>query len=101
VIFADGFLVNAMARDQHAARQIHEACGVPLATLCAWGDHLGVDDTWNDKVNHGSPNRKLNDMEEKLIEEAVNERSARGEKLCRKPVQIVRQITLETRGVLG
>jgi hypothetical protein len=55
---------------------------------------------WNHKVNHGSHRRKLNDIEEKVIEEALNERSARGEKIDRKLVQIVvRQITLETRGV--
>jgi hypothetical protein len=44
-------------------------------------------------------NCKLNVIEEKLIEDAMNERSARGEKIDRKPVQIVvRQGTLETRG---
>jgi hypothetical protein len=55
---------------------------------------------WNHKVKQGSHRRKLNDIEEKMIEEALNERSARGEKIDRKLVQIVvRQITLETRGV--
>jgi hypothetical protein len=55
---------------------------------------------WNHKVNHGSHIRKLNDLEEKLIEEALNERSAGGEKVDRNLVQIVvRQITLEARGV--
>jgi hypothetical protein len=33
VIFHDRFLVHAIARDPHAARQIHEAIGVRLPTL--------------------------------------------------------------------
>jgi hypothetical protein len=41
-IFRDRFLVHAMARDGHAARQIDEATEVPLATLCSWRDHLEV-----------------------------------------------------------
>jgi hypothetical protein len=89
VIFHDGFLVHAIARDPHAARQIHEATGVPLPILYKWRDHLEVDATWrpwNHKVNHGSHRRKLNDIEEKMIEEALNERSARGEKIDRKLV---------------
>jgi hypothetical protein len=54
---------------------------------------------WNHEANHGSHIRKLNDIEEKLIEEAPNERSAGGERIDRKLVQIVvRQVTLETRG---
>jgi hypothetical protein len=40
VIFRDRFRVHAMARDLHAARQIHEATGVPLATLYKRRDHL-------------------------------------------------------------
>jgi hypothetical protein len=71
VIFSDRFLVHAMAMDPHAARQIHEATGVPLPTLHKWRDHLELDATgrpWNHKVNHGSHNCKLNEFEEKLIE---------------------------------
>jgi hypothetical protein len=104
VIFHDRFLVHAIARDPHAARQVHEATGVPMPTLYSWRDHLEVDATWrpwNHIVDHGSHRRKLNDLEEKRIEEALNERSARGEWIDRKLVQIVvRQITLETRGWL-
>jgi hypothetical protein len=89
--------------DPHAATQIHEATGLPLTTLYTWRDHLEVDATWgpwNHKVNHGSHSRKLNDMEELVIEEAPNWRSALGEKIDRMLVQIVvRQITLGTRGV--
>jgi hypothetical protein len=102
VIFSDRFL-HAMARDPHAARQIHEATGEPLPTLYKWRDHLEVGATWrpwNHKVNHGSHKRKLKVIEVKLIEEALNERSARGGKTDRKPGRtVVRQITLETRGV--
>jgi hypothetical protein len=71
--------------------------------LYKWGGDLQVDATWrlwNNRVDHGSDRRKLSDIEEKMIEEALNERWARGEKIDGKPVQIVvRQITLETRGV--
>jgi hypothetical protein len=56
---------------------------------------------WNQKVDHGSHSRKLNDIEEKLTEEALNERCSRAEKIDRKLVQmVVRRISLETRGVL-
>jgi hypothetical protein len=103
VVSRDRLLVPAIARDPHAARHIHAATGMPLATLYAWRDHLEVDATWipwNHKVNHGSHSRKLNDIEEQLIEDALNERSARGEEIDRKLVRIVvRQLTLETRGV--
>jgi hypothetical protein len=81
VIFHDRFLVHAIARDPHAARQIHEATGVPLPALYKWRDHLEVAATWrpwNHKVNHGSQRRKLNDIEGKMIDEALNGRSARG-----------------------
>jgi hypothetical protein len=104
VIFSDRFLVHAMARDPHAARQIHEATGVPLPTLYRWRDRLEVDATWrpwDHQVNHGSHNCELNVLEEKRMEETLNVRSARAEKIDRKLVQIVvRQITLETRGCL-
>jgi transposase len=103
VIFHDRFLVHAIARDPYAGRPIHEATGVPLATVYAWRDHLEVDATWrpwSHKVSHGFHSRRLNDIEEKRIEEALNERSVRGEKIDGKLVQIVvRQITLETRRV--
>jgi hypothetical protein len=104
VIFRDRFLVHAMAMDPHASTQIHEATGVQLTTSHARRDHLEVDGTWrpwNHRVNHGSHNCKLNDFEEKLSEEALNERrSARGEKIDGKLGHIVvRQITLQTRGV--
>jgi hypothetical protein len=83
-------------------QQHRSATAVLLATLYAWRDHLEVDATWrrrNHKIDHGSHCRKLNDFEEKLIEEALNEQAARGEKIDRKLVPIVvRQITLETRG---
>jgi thioesterase domain-containing protein len=46
VIFRDRFLMPAMAMDPHAATQIHEATGVPLAMLHRWRDHLEVDATW-------------------------------------------------------
>jgi hypothetical protein len=45
LIFHDRFRVHAIARDPHAARQIHEATGVPMPTLCKWRDHLEVDAT--------------------------------------------------------
>jgi hypothetical protein len=102
ILFHDRFLVHAIARDPHAARQIHEATGVPMRTSHKWRDHLEVDATWrswNHKVHHRAHRRKLNEVEEKLIEDALNERSACGEKIDRKLVQIVvRQIALETRG---
>jgi hypothetical protein len=102
VIFRDRFLAHAMARDPHAARQIHEATGVTLPTLHKWRDPLEVDATWrpwNHKVNDSSHNCKLGVIEEKLIEEALNERSARGEKIDLKLVwMVMREITLETRG---
>jgi hypothetical protein len=71
--------------------------------LYKWRDHFEVDATWrpwNHEVNHGSHKHKLNDIEEKMIEEALNELSAGGEKMDRKLGQmVVRPITLETRGV--
>jgi hypothetical protein len=103
VIFRDCFLVHAIARDPHAARQIHEATGVPMRTLCKWRDHLAVDASWrpwNQTVNPSLHNRKLTDHEENQSGEARMARCARGESIDRKLAQIViRQITLETRGV--
>jgi hypothetical protein len=71
-----------MVRDPFAARQIHAAIRVPLTTLQGWHGHL-EDASWRPRdqnIDHGSHNRKLIDIEEKLIEEALIERSAPGKK---------------------
>jgi hypothetical protein len=79
VTFRDGFMVLAIAKDPYASTHFHEATGMPFPTLYKWRDHLELDATWrswNHNVNHGSHNCKLNDFEEKLIEEALSERRA-------------------------
>jgi hypothetical protein len=70
--------------------------------LYDWRKQLRIDRSWrpwHHKSNHGSHRRQLTDTEERLIEEAVWERAARGGKTDRKLVRIVvRAVTLETRG---
>jgi hypothetical protein len=70
-----------------------------LAAVYGWRDPLEVDAScrhWKHTVNHGSHNRELKYIEEKLIERARNERSARKERIDRKLVHIV---VPETRGL--
>jgi hypothetical protein len=94
----------------HAATQIQEQTGEPLATFHALRSLRGaITLRWirlrdravvTHEASHGSHCRQPNDVEETMIEAALNERSARGEKNDRKLVHVaVRQIPLETRGV--
>jgi hypothetical protein len=96
MVFLDRFLVPAMAGNPSAARQIHEAAGMPLAMLFGWCDHPEADTSWkpwNHASNHGSDERRLNGIEEMLIEDALPL------KIHRKRMWIIaRWITIETRG---
>jgi hypothetical protein len=110
VILPDRFRVRMRmaTRGQGIHMQQHRitrrpGCQWPRCMSYARPDQLTADATWrpsNHGVNRRSHIRQLNDVEETLIEDALNERSARRGKIDGKLAQIVvRQITLETRGV--